>query len=76
MTAAKVCGREVVAAGLEPVQFHAGKAMVAHDGGAQSGTMPADLARVIEAWHGLPAETRAEIIRIIAQADATPRTTP
>jgi len=65
--------------GLERSHDSAGKLCPDRLRGTKCGTTEQvypDLTAVIEAWHLLPAEIRAEIIRIIAQADATPRATP
>jgi len=62
----------VVGAGFERSQFHTGKAMVAHDGGAHSGTIAADLAAVVEAWHAMDAGARELILMAVSRVAVRP----
>jgi hypothetical protein len=57
------------AAGVELPPQSTGKTTFPNLGGAYSGALAddPDLARVVGAWHAMDAETRAEIVRIVAQ---------
>jgi hypothetical protein len=57
--------REVGKEGLELSPLSPENTTISDSGGAQSGALPADLARLIEAWGGLTADDRRRIRAIV-----------
>ena len=51
--------------GFEAPRFPSGNTTISDSGGAKSGALPDDLARVIEAWGSLTADDRRRIRAIV-----------
>jgi hypothetical protein len=64
----------VVATGLEESHHSSGNAAIPNQGGADSGaqvSIDPQLGRLIEAWPGLPGDTRERIVALIDEAMPT-----